>query len=451
MHGCGAESDGAEQRRWMLRHAHGDSLQPVRDNPASFAQRRWRQVVGACLLVALAAASAGAGAPMRHQISHGFQATSAAATSGTKCLGPMQVDGLGTVQLILAGANMPGDPVGAVQPGADGRSVAIGKSGRVYFGESCAEGAYDPREYSSIDLLGRSLRFTVDLSGSKCGCVAAMYVVPLRASPSAGSCNSDYYCDAANVCGVRCAEFDIMEANTHAFHTTAHVATDPDGSSTGLGGHDQSMSASQYGPGSQGIDTTRPFEVTISINSGGSSFVLFLDQGGATRVTLPISYSGLTSSFQQMAPVLSYWYKSLDGSPILDWFDAGVCAEDHPHICSESITFSNFSIDPPIAPPPTPRPTNPSTPSTTPSTTTPRPTPGPTPRSTPASTSLGGAEPRAGSGSSSTSPPQAAASQPAPADLSKNSSAPPRSGAFSPRRSRGVGAMLLAAVCLLAR
>jgi len=32
----------------------------------------------------------------------------------------------------------------------------------------------------------------------------------------------DYYCDANDVGGAWCTEMDLMEANTYAFHATAH-------------------------------------------------------------------------------------------------------------------------------------------------------------------------------------------------------------------------------------
>lgn len=47
---------------------------------------------------------------------------------------------------------------------------------------------------------------------------------------------TDYYCDANAVCGVRCAELDLVEANKHAFRATAHRSNDGEGHGSGLGG-----------------------------------------------------------------------------------------------------------------------------------------------------------------------------------------------------------------------
>ena len=57
-------------------------------------------------------------------------------------------------------------------------------------------------------------------------------------------------CDANAVCGVRCTELDLAEANTHAFHSTVHLDTDSAGRGAGLGGPDitKAMRSTDYGP-----------------------------------------------------------------------------------------------------------------------------------------------------------------------------------------------------------
>ena len=80
-----------------------------------------------------------------------------------------------------------------------------------------------------------------------------------------GSCGGDFYCDANAVCGVRCAEIDLLEGNTHALRATAHHATDANGLGSGLGGSlvAQLLSAAEYGPGRTTVDTRRPFRVSV--------------------------------------------------------------------------------------------------------------------------------------------------------------------------------------------
>ena len=161
-----------------------------------------------------------------------------------------------------------------------------------------------PADYSCVDyragafhLAGKSLSFTVDLSGSGCGCNAAVYLVSMPQNPDATVCK-DYYCDANNVCGVPCFEIDLMEANKVAFVSTVHVGDDPNGEGYGIAHYvtkrEKRLRSERgddcaYGPReSCTIDTNRPFTATFSFSSGaqfGYSLVLEQD-GGQRRATL---------------------------------------------------------------------------------------------------------------------------------------------------------------------
>ena len=62
---------------------------------------------------------------------------------------------------------------------------------------------------------------------------------------------------------MRGKQVDIMEANTHSFHSTLHEATDGAGVGTGLGGSYgyNGIPKGQYGIGGSVIDTQRPYRV----------------------------------------------------------------------------------------------------------------------------------------------------------------------------------------------
>lgn len=61
------------------------------------------------------------------------------------------------------------------------------------------------------------MEFDTNLAHSECGCVLAMYMVSMPARNSDGSYNSgekgQYYCDANEVGGTFCPEYDIIETN----------------------------------------------------------------------------------------------------------------------------------------------------------------------------------------------------------------------------------------------
>ena len=87
-------------------------------------------------------------------------------------------------------------------------------------------------------LEGTGATFTIDIHDVPCGYNAAVYFVPMTANSEPGTCN--YYCDANAICGVACAEIDIMEANRYAFRSTLHASTDPFGTGLGYGGPGES-------------------------------------------------------------------------------------------------------------------------------------------------------------------------------------------------------------------
>jgi hypothetical protein len=90
----------------------------------------------------------------------------------------------------------------------------------------------DPAQFYKPNLLGGSVEYDVDLSGSNCGCVAAFYLVGAPGKDRNGNYwNTDgyYYCDGNQVGGNYCPEYDIMEANQWVSQTTVHACDAPDG------------------------------------------------------------------------------------------------------------------------------------------------------------------------------------------------------------------------------
>jgi len=129
--------------------------------------------------------------------------------------------------------------------------------------------AVDPYKLYKPNLLGGSISFTVDLSKSGCGCVSALYAILM---PAEDNYNDPFkYCDANQVGGHFCPEFDIMEANKYAFRSTGHKCDQPNAAgiydNCDRGGQChfdvlEDMSAMDFGPGPlYKINTENPFNV----------------------------------------------------------------------------------------------------------------------------------------------------------------------------------------------
>jgi len=288
------------------------------------------------------------------------------AAAVTTCPGSIDLQGYGRVSLVNAEWNVPGERAGDVR--VSGRAVVPGMKGRTYFADSCTSGAYDPHRYAAVPMLGRTLRYTVDLSGAGCGCNAALYLTSLRQCTQASGC-SDYYCDANSVCGVRCAEIDLQEANMHAWHSTLHVASDGSGIGAGYGGGatwngHRDFTMEDYGPNSVCIETTKPFQVAVSFPVDGSgrlaAMTTELSQAGKPcRLFISVGQAGYWYGGQDgvselsealragMTPVISYW-----SSPDMLWMDGrgadgrGPCSVDDPSACAASVRFYDFSLGP---------------------------------------------------------------------------------------------------------
>lgn len=129
-----------------------------------------------------------------------------------------------------------GSPITVILNGgsvaSDGSIVSAAPNGeRLYLGTSCDVNGDKPWDnLLNVKPLGKILSYTVDLSSAGCNCNAALYLVSMaqqRAFKSKkATCKGDpTYCDANSVCGSKCSEIDLMEANNHAFVSTLHKKT----------------------------------------------------------------------------------------------------------------------------------------------------------------------------------------------------------------------------------
>eukprot|EP00445_Apocalathium_hangoei_P009375 CAMPEP_0203868820 /NCGR_PEP_ID=MMETSP0359-20131031/17342_1 /ASSEMBLY_ACC=CAM_ASM_000338 /TAXON_ID=268821 /ORGANISM="Scrippsiella Hangoei, Strain SHTV-5" /LENGTH=1214 /DNA_ID=CAMNT_0050787323 /DNA_START=57 /DNA_END=3701 /DNA_ORIENTATION=- len=271
------------------------------------------------------------------------------------CPGAFDVPGYGPVSLIPTGWGGAASPVDVLSRG----TLVPHLGGRAYFADECTAGVYDNKQYAALNLLGKTLRYTTDMSGSGCGCNAAFYLVSMQQNEKPSTCN-DYYCDANSVCGVACAEIDIQEANQHAWHSTLHSAHDHSGVGVGYGGGNgwngpRDFNQTQYGAGASCIDTDKAFNVAVSfpVDAEGELVameVMLSQEGHDCPLNLKLDrYAGMKELSKALAagmtPVVSYWSDNT-----MLWMDGagtdgqGPCASDDATACSASVRFSGFSV-----------------------------------------------------------------------------------------------------------
>ncbi len=277
------------------------------------------------------------------------------------------------------------------QPSGGARSAPQSRNGaRVYLAHGCVEGSYNGTQplYTRLQLVGKVLSFTADVSRATCGCNVAAYLVAMGSNRAPGVCDGDFYCDAMSVCGTPCAEVDLMEANAHAFHATAHTSGDgKGGGQQGVGGRagllthsGWAFSAEEYGPGGTVIDTSLPFRVSAHFEADAAGRLesiemvlrqppLEAEDGQAGRVLrFPMASADYVAKMRDefargLTLTLSYWSAT---AKELSWLQGGVCGaagEDQQLHCADSVRFSGFELRPASPLPDPPRPPAPPPPS----------------------------------------------------------------------------------------
>lgn len=248
-----------------------------------------------------------------------------------------------------------------------GDRMEIPHGGRSYLATSNSLG---PDNFYGVNLLGGSISYDVNLSQSGCACNAALYLISMpgkdwNGNPNAGD-GKDYYCDANMVGGQWCPEFDIMEANTFAWHSTPHKCDSPNDkghySNCDRGGNCFQIAHQKlngiYGPGGQyEINTQQEFHVKASWD-GDANFRIEMSQNGKTHaMSSDGSCYGYLSQIKHdigsnMAIAVSSW-----GGPRNDmsWLDGDTgCWAD----CNNSptVTIKNIEYTSGSGPSPGPKP-----------------------------------------------------------------------------------------------
>jgi len=226
---------------------------------------------------------------------------------------------------------------------------------RAYFTDRCRhpELGVGP-QFSKIKLLGKTIRYTTDLSGAGCGCNAELRLV--AASPEdIDKENSDF-------------RIDLQGGNQYAWSSQLHVRQDWIGISIGYGGGEadwngkRDWTGSEFGPDGSCIDTSNPFDVAVSFPIDKNGFMLAMEvtlsqfgkpcplfarlddytfeKKNGIRALSKALEAGLTPSISYSAADDLSW---LDG---LGKDGKGPCVKDVPKACPNTVRFYGFSLEP---------------------------------------------------------------------------------------------------------
>jgi hypothetical protein len=219
-----------------------------------------------------------------------------------------------------------------------------------------------PGNYYNFTLFNKELSYDTDLSAVGCSCNAALFFTAMpgysrNGSQAHGSFNP-YYCDANDVGGVWCWEYDSMEANKYALHVTPHKCSGPAGQYIGecdKGGC--STSAVDVNPKSMcpddtcTIDTRRPFRVVQRFEGdiSGEKLVRItnrLVQGDAVfdmSVCDPEYLQEMSGAFKgNMVMVFQVWG---DGWEKMRWLDESSGCKGGCNTETAVATFSDIQIN----------------------------------------------------------------------------------------------------------
>mmetsp|Transcript_56101 Transcript_56101/g.111492 ORF Transcript_56101/g.111492 Transcript_56101/m.111492 type:complete len:421 (+) Transcript_56101:44-1306(+) len=166
-------------------------------------------------------------------------------------------------------------------------SFGIQGKQRMYFMENIHANDWWGSKYVWFNLLGKTVTFTVDLSGIPCGVAACLYFVSYW-NPGPDS----KYCDIQPNFG-GCFELDLMEANSHAYEASLHTeigsgknfdaTCNMNGCSVNVGRYPFTRSGLKsteiYGPGAKVINTNKPFQVKATVSKDGYMTIVLSQEG----------------------------------------------------------------------------------------------------------------------------------------------------------------------------
>ena len=209
--------------------------------------------------------------------------------------------------------------------------------------------------YERLHLLGKKLRWNVNVSNAGCGCNAALYLVDM---PDGGSDDGAGYCDVQTPFDQGgCLEIDLFEGNTKAMATTLHTLNeqppqykDDDcnqwGCQVDWGKDDASKYSLHNSAG--GIDSSKPFEMeaafdaqggmTVTITQGSISKVLWDENSAKPKPGSAARQATKAALEKGLVLVTSLWQADGDG---MSWLDGG-CDQQHPH-CNLNASTAVFS------------------------------------------------------------------------------------------------------------